>query len=79
MCIHIQLLFVLIAYILYLHSNGRKIESVEILSVLPIHRYTCEIDGLEIMIVTITPYSVKKLFEFSEGNITGTIISVDIF
>ena len=63
-------------YMTALHSTSMKIEPVEILTVLSIHWCTCEIKSYKIMFLA--PYSVTKLFEFQEGYITSTMVSVDM-
>ena len=47
-----------------LSSTIRKIESVEILTILPIHWCICNINSYKIMFLA--PYSMTKLFEFRE-------------
>ena len=59
-----------------LYSISRKIEPVEILAVLSIHWCTYEVNSYKIMFLA--PYPVTKLFEFQEGYITGTMVSVDM-
>ena len=59
-----------------LYSISRKIEPVEILAVLSIHWCTCEVNSYKIMFLA--PYPVTKLFEFQEGYITSTMVSVDM-
>ena len=59
-----------------LYSTSRKVEPVEILAVLSIHWCTCDINSYKIMFLT--PYSMKKLFEFQEGYITSAMVSVDV-
>ena len=59
-----------------LYSTSRKIEPVENLAVLSIHWCTCEVNSYKIMFLT--PYPVTKLFEFQEGYITRTMVSVDM-
>ena len=59
-----------------LYSNGRKIETVEIRAVLSIHCCTCEVDSYNI--VFLAPYRMAKLFEFQEGYIISTMVSVDM-
>ena len=59
-----------------LYITIRKIEPVEILAVLSIHCCTCEVNSYRIMILA--PYPGTKLFEFQEGYITSTMVSVDM-
>ena len=59
-----------------LYSTSRKIETGEILAVLSIHWSACEVDSYKIMFLA--PYHMIKLFEFQEGYITSTMISVDM-
>ena len=59
-----------------LYSTSRKIEPVEILALLSIHWCTCEVDSYKIMFLA--PYPMTKLFEFQEGCITSTMVSVDV-
>ena len=56
-----------------LYSTSRKIEAVEILTVLSIHWCACSFK-----IMFLAPYPVTKLFEFQEGYITSTMVSVDM-
>ena len=59
-----------------IYSTSRKIEPVEILTVLSVHWCTCEVDSYKIMFLA--PYLMTKLFEFQEGYIISTMVSVDI-
>ena len=59
-----------------LYSTSRKLEPVEIQTVLSIHWCICEINSYKIMFLA--PYSVTKLFEFQEGYITSAMVSVDV-
>ena len=59
-----------------LYGTSRKIEPVDILAVLSINWCTCEVNSYKIMILA--PYAVTKLFEFQEGYITNTMVSVDM-
>ena len=60
-----------------LNSTSRKIEPVEILAVLSIHWCTCEVNSYKI--ISLAPYSATKLFEFQEGYINSTMVSVDMY
>ena len=60
-----------------LYNASRKLESVEILTILSIQWCACEINSYEIMFLA-APYSMTKLFEFREGYITRTMVSVDM-
>ena len=60
-----------------LYIINRKIEPVEILTVLSIHWCTCEVNSYKIMFLA--PYSVTKLFEFQEGYITSAMVGPDAF
>ena len=59
-----------------LYSTSRKIETVEILAVLSIHWCTCEVNSYKSMFLA--PYPATKLFEYQEGYITSTMVSVDM-
>ena len=59
------------------YSTSRKIEPVEVLTVLSIHLCTCEVNSYKIMFL-IAPFSVTKLFEFQEGYITSAMARVDM-
>ena len=59
-----------------LYNSSRKMETVEILTVLSIHWCACEVDSNKIMFLA--PYPVAKLFEFQEGYITSAMVSVDM-
>ena len=59
-----------------LYSTSRKITTVEILAVLSIHWCTCEINSY--IIVFLAPDPVAKPFEFQEGYIISTMVSVDM-
>ena len=59
-----------------LYSTSRKREPAEILAVLSIHWCTCEVNSYKI--IFLAPYPVTKLFEFQEGYITSTMVSVAV-
>ena len=59
-----------------LYSTSRKIEPVELLAVLSIHWCICKVDSYKIMFFA--PYTMTKLFEFQEGYIISTMVSVDM-
>ena len=68
-------------YSAYMYSLFRiywEIESIEVLSILSIRWCTRLIDGYEIVRIN-APYSMAKLLELREGDITSTMISMDIF
>ena len=58
-----------------LYSTSWKIEPIEILTILSIRWCTCEINRYKV--VLLTPYSMTKLFEFQEGYIISTMVSMD--
>ena len=49
-----------------LYSAGKKIESVEILTIPSIHWCACEINSYKIMLLAL--YCMTKQFEFREDN-----------
>ena len=53
-----------------LYSTSWKVESIEI------RWCTCEIDSYKAVILT--PYPMTKLFEFQEGYIISTMVSMDM-
>ena len=59
-----------------LYGISRKIEPVEILTILSIHWCTSEINSYKIMFLA--PYFMAKQFEFRERCITSAMVSVDM-
>ena len=60
-----------------LYSAGWKIGSVEILTILSIHWFACEINSYKMMFLA-APYYMTKLLEYREGYIISAMVSVDM-
>ena len=59
-----------------LYSPSWEIESIVILTVPSIRWCTHEINSYKV--VSFTPYSMTKLFEFQERYVTSTMVSMDM-
>ena len=61
--------------LLYIVPVG-EIESIVIMMILSIRWCTCEINSYKV--VLFTPYPMAKLFEFQEGDVISTMVSMDM-